>query len=85
MWMETKKKVFGCYLPFSQKSELRVEIDGVTKKADWENKNGVSNEKIKQALLREIDIQYKPETLKMDRFRIPADKLAELNCNNGDS
>jgi hypothetical protein len=75
-----------------QKSELVIDSNGVTKKADWENKNGVSNEKIKQTLekvkqklLREIDIQYKQPNGALDYLRIPADKLAELDCNNGNS
>jgi hypothetical protein len=70
VWMETKI----WYIPFSQKSRMRIETDGVTT-------DGIKDEKAKKALYREIKIQDEPETLKIDRFLIPSDKLAECDCN----
>jgi hypothetical protein len=70
--METKKWFF------TWKNYLKIETNGVTT-------DGVSDEKAKQTLHREIKIQYEHETLKMDRLHIPSDKLAKLDCNNGNS
>jgi hypothetical protein len=70
--METKKWFF------TWKNYLKIETNGVTT-------DGVPDEKAKQTLRREIKIQYGHENLKMDRLHIPSDKLAELDCNNGNS